>query len=521
MARDGERYRLVERLGAGGMSVVWRAFDEVLGRPVALKVLAGDYAANPDLRHSIRREARAAARLTHPNIGVVYDYGEWRGFRGIVTPYVVMELIDGPSLGDRLHAGPMSWRGAAGVCAQIAAGLGAAHARGLAHRDVKPANVMLSPAGVKVVDFGISALVGEVVDQAPSGQLVGTPAYVAPERLVGAPVGTAADLYALGVVLFKAVTGRAPWPVREPTELLAAHLTGEPDPLPTGDGLPAELADLYRRCLAKNPQDRPSADEAAGVLAAAAGLTLTPVDLPAEDTTGGGPEMTTLLASDTAPMALAARARVRPVGHGTRRLHASGPQRRAAAALAVLPLAGVAAGLYATTTGDHHRNEAVAASVAVPCSVTYQIGTDDGAAFAGTLTLDGGRPAPLGGWSVTFDLPTADQTFRASAPGTSTQSGGHVVVRVDPAAGTGRVEVPFTGTYRGRNPLPAKFVASGQSCSPVLIGPSGAGSAAPVPSTVDNQVGATAVPAAVAPGGGGGHANGGDGKGKGKGKGNG
>ena len=516
MARVEQRYRLVERLGTGGMSVVWLAFDEVLGRQVAVKVLAGDYAANPDLRQGIRREARAAARLAHPNVGVVYDYGEWRSRRGVVTPYVVMELIDGPSLGDRLRDGPLPWRAAVGVCAQVAAGLGAAHARGLAHRDVKPANVMLSSAGVKVVDFGISALVGDVVDQAPSAQVLGTPAYVAPERLIGAPVGTAADVYSLGVVLFRAITGEAPWPARDETEVLAAHLTSDPAPLPATGGLPAEVSDLYRRCLAKNPDARPSAAEAATILASAAGLALAPADAPADAAQAGGtgPEITTLLPSDTAPMAPAARARVHAVGHGTRQLHAGHRHRRAAAALAVLPLAGVAAGLYATTTGDHHHNEAAAASVAVPCAVTYQIGTDDGATFAGTLTLDGGRPAPLGGWSVTFDLPAPGQSFSASAPDTSTQSGSHVVVRVDPAAGSGRIEVPFTGSYRGTNPLPAAFVASGQSCSPVLIGPSGSPSQAAVPSTMDNQPGATGAPA-----GGGGDEGSGKGRGRGKGKG--
>jgi eukaryotic-like serine/threonine-protein kinase len=107
MACLGERYRLVERLGAGGMSVVWRAFDEVLGRQVAVKLLAGDYAANPDFRLHMRHEARAAARLTHPHIGVVYDYGESCTPDGLITPYVVMELIDGPALGERLRTGPL------------------------------------------------------------------------------------------------------------------------------------------------------------------------------------------------------------------------------------------------------------------------------------------------------------------------------------------------------------------------------------------------------------------------------
>jgi serine/threonine protein kinase len=137
----GDRYRLVERLGAGGMSVVWRAFDDVLGRPVAVKMLAGDRAGNPAFRLDIRREARAAAQLNHPRIGVVYDYGESREGRGRPVPYVVMELIDGPALSERLGAGPLPWQRALTVCAQVAEGLDAAHTRGLAHRDVTPAPV--------------------------------------------------------------------------------------------------------------------------------------------------------------------------------------------------------------------------------------------------------------------------------------------------------------------------------------------------------------------------------------------
>src|SRR5689334_16527034 len=143
------RYRLVERLGAGGMSVVWRGYDEVLGRPVAVKVLAAELVSDAELRGRVRREARAAARLSHPNITNVYDYGE----RDDGTPYVVMELVDGQSLAQRMASGPLPWRTAVRVAAQVASALAAAHAQGLVHRDVTPANVMLSRSGVKVVDF--------------------------------------------------------------------------------------------------------------------------------------------------------------------------------------------------------------------------------------------------------------------------------------------------------------------------------------------------------------------------------
>jgi eukaryotic-like serine/threonine-protein kinase len=254
----GGRYRIVERLGAGGMAVVWRAFDEVLGRPVAIKVLARNLAGDPDFARQIRLEARAAARLAHPNIGVVYDYGECADTDGQRIPFIVMELIDGPSLAEIVTPGGLPWRQAVAICGEIASALAAAHARGLVHRDVKPANVMLPAAGVKVVDFGISAVVGEQADAAPDGKVLGTPAYVAPERLIGAPVGPASDVYALGVLLHVALTGRLPWQV-EGSRLLRAHLELPPDPLPLVDGMPSEVVELYQDCLAKDPAERPAA----------------------------------------------------------------------------------------------------------------------------------------------------------------------------------------------------------------------------------------------------------------------
>lgn len=156
----GERYRLIEQLGTGGMSVVWRGYDEVLGRQVAVKVLASRLASDRAFRHRIRSEAQAAARLCHPNITNVYDYGESQQV-GLTVPYVVMELIDGAPLTARLSGvGVLPWREAVTIAAEVASALATAHARGVVHRDVTPGNVMLTATGVKVVDFGISALVG-------------------------------------------------------------------------------------------------------------------------------------------------------------------------------------------------------------------------------------------------------------------------------------------------------------------------------------------------------------------------
>src|SRR5206468_10403014 len=189
--RLADRYRLVERLGAGGMSEVWRGYDEVLGRLVAVKMLCGRHADDAATRAAIRVEARAAGRLTHPHVTSVYDYGETPDG----TPFVVMEFLDGEPLDRRLARGSLPWPAGLRIAAEVASALAAAHARGLVHRDIKPANVMLTATGAKVVDFGIAALVGQRADPV----LVGTPAYVAPERVHGSAVTAANDVYALGL----------------------------------------------------------------------------------------------------------------------------------------------------------------------------------------------------------------------------------------------------------------------------------------------------------------------------------
>jgi serine/threonine-protein kinase len=270
--RVGGRYRLVERLGTGGMSVVWRGYDEILGRQVAVKVLSPRLAGDDSFRDRLRQEALAAARLCHPHITGIFDFGESPLSTQLTVPFVVMELNDGESLGARLtRQGPLSWRDAIVVAAEVASALATAHARGIVHRDVTPANIMLTSAGAKVVDFGISALVGQR-DAAPDGSLLGTPAYLAPERLGGGQVSPAADVYALGLLLYRALTARLPWPAETTTEALRAHLYADPEPLPLIPGMPAEAAGLCLRCLAKRPTDRPGAAEVARSLGALVGV---------------------------------------------------------------------------------------------------------------------------------------------------------------------------------------------------------------------------------------------------------
>ncbi len=255
----GGRYRLLDPLGEGGMSVVWRARDEVLGRMVAVKVLGSDLAADPDACAIVLAEAQAIARVSHPNVASVYDYGEWISPDGEAVPYVVMELLSGPSLAQRLEEGPLEPRLALLVASEVAAGLAAAHGAGLVHRDVKPGNIILSPTGAKVFDFGIAALVGEPDGIEADGRVLGTPSYLPPERIRRGVAVPASDMYAWGVLLHRMLTGHLPWPP-DATLLDRVEHVLRADPLPD---VSADIDGLFHRCLATDPAERPSAHEAA------------------------------------------------------------------------------------------------------------------------------------------------------------------------------------------------------------------------------------------------------------------
>jgi serine/threonine-protein kinase len=277
----GGRYRLEERLGEGGMSVVWRAHDEVLRRPVAVKLLSARFLADWASRQRIRAEAQAVARLAHPHVAGVYDYGESERDDLERVPYVVMELLTGPSLAHVLASGPPPVPTALRICAEVASALAAAHEQGIVHRDVKPANVMLTATGAKVVDFGVAAAIGDLSEHHPDAVMYGTPAYLAPERLDGGPVVPGTDVYGLGLLLFRVLTGAMPWSAETTTQMLHAHMYVEPEPLPALPDVPRPVIAICQRCLAKDPDDRPTAATVARVLAKAAGL---PVPLTDDDT---------------------------------------------------------------------------------------------------------------------------------------------------------------------------------------------------------------------------------------------
>ncbi|WP_433307112.1 protein kinase domain-containing protein [Actinoplanes sp. CA-030573] len=243
------RYRLVALLETGGMAQIWHARDESLDRNVAVKLPKG-----PQV---VWREARMAAKLQHPAIAAVHDYREAVRPDGTVSPFVVMELLAGETVAARLVRETFTWPEAARVGAAVADALAAAHAGGVVHRDIKPGNVMLTPTGVKILDFGISATAGEPDDD-DTGATFGTPAYVAPERLDGMPAEPATDVYGLGVLLFEMVTGQPPYPVETWEELDEARLSG-PRTLP--ESLPTDFRAVVEGCLAENPADRPPASE--------------------------------------------------------------------------------------------------------------------------------------------------------------------------------------------------------------------------------------------------------------------
>ncbi|SNT14039.1 Serine/threonine protein kinase [Asanoa hainanensis] len=262
------RYRLIDRVGAGGMSVIWRARDEVLDRTVAVKVLSSALAADARFRDLVRDEARAAAQLVHPHVATVHDYAETVAPDGTVTAFVVFELLTGEELEARLTEGPLPWPDAVRVCAEVAEALAAAHRLGIVHRDVTPANVMLTPTGAKVLDFGIATRVGAPDDDA-EGETFGTPAYVAPERLDGTPAQPATDSYALGVLLHETLTGHVPVPADTWEDLTRAWSAGHSPAPPEVAGLPPAVAELCVRCLARDPLSRPTAHAAAAELRAA------------------------------------------------------------------------------------------------------------------------------------------------------------------------------------------------------------------------------------------------------------
>jgi eukaryotic-like serine/threonine-protein kinase len=243
------RYRLMERVGVG-MSEVWSAHDLELDRDVAVKLLASDAD-----RSRFEREAQAVARLSHPHVCRLFDYGEAGG-----RPYIVLELLLGGSLDDWLREGrPLADFETARIAAELASALGYAHAEGVLHRDVKPTNVLFdSERTVKIADFGIARVI-DAPTLTEAGTLLGTATYISPEQSRGEPVTPATDVYAFGAVLYQMLTGRPPFEGTDWLEVAAMHATHEPPPISSlRPDAPPDLVNVAERALAKQARDRPA-----------------------------------------------------------------------------------------------------------------------------------------------------------------------------------------------------------------------------------------------------------------------
>ena len=249
------RYTSVAHLASGGMGDVYRATDGLLGRTVAVKVLAERHARNADVRARFTREARAAARLSaHPSVVTVFDVGEHEG-----QPFIVMEYLDGGSVYDRIRSAPVAPGCAVEWLRQAAAGLDAAHAQGIVHRDVKPANLLLDDEDrVHVTDFGIASAAGFDTLTLP-GTVLGTAGYLSPEQARGESATAASDRYALGVVAYELLTGERPYAAETPVTEAFAHLNAPiPSAAQVAPALPRGVDAVFERALAKEPDARPA-----------------------------------------------------------------------------------------------------------------------------------------------------------------------------------------------------------------------------------------------------------------------
>lgn len=254
----GNRYRLLDKVGEGGMATVYQAEDTLLERVVAVKVLREQYASDPSFLARFKQEARAAAGLAHQNIVSVYDVGSDQGYH-----YIVMEYVEGASLKQLIAQGaPFPIPRAISLALQILAALGFAHQKGIVHRDIKPQNVMVTPDGqVKVTDFGIAraAASGQLTE---TGTVLGTVYYCSPEQAQGKAVTPASDLYSVGVVLYEMLTGRLPFEGEGPLAVALKHLQEEPvEPSGLNARVPPQLDAIVLKALAKGPSERYSSAE--------------------------------------------------------------------------------------------------------------------------------------------------------------------------------------------------------------------------------------------------------------------
>jgi len=416
----GGRYTLDDAIASGGMGDVWKATDEVLRRPVAVKVMRPPVPADDAFLERFRDEARGSASLHHPNIASVFDYGEQEG-----TAYLVMELVPGRTLGEiiREHDGGMPPEQVRSVLRQAALALAAAHEAGVVHRDVKPANIIITPAGqAKLTDFGI-ARVGKGSGHTLTGEVLGTPDYLSPEQALGQPATAASDIYSLGVVAHEMITGHNPFAMGTPMATAIAQVNDLPPELPPT--VPTDLRKVVDACLAKSASDRPAdARTVAQAVGVPVGVAGTPGSLP--DATRPIPA-----GDDAGPSATATRALpVVPGDSGTGvRGHES-----AAAAREFPTRASVRAGTSRTAGAPAGRRWAW---LAVPAVAAIALGAvTAGSLLGGPETSSGARPPSAGVPSSASQTAAPTATSSTSRPGSTTSTGTPTATATPTAAPT-------------------------------------------------------------------------------------
>jgi Protein kinase domain/Domain of unknown function (DUF4115) len=443
LGQDG-RYRPTRRIDAGGMGEVWEADDVLLGRRVAIKILAEELAGDPAALRRFRREARATAMLDHPNVVRVFDFVDGE------APFLVLELLVGETLAHRLRRGgalpPLE---AARIAAAVADGLDVAHRAGIVHRDVKPSNIMLTAGdGVKVMDFGIAA--AWEAHSTTGQQLLATASYAPPERITGGRASPAGDLYSLGVVLYEMLTGRPPFLADTAEQVLRAHLEATPRPVRTlVFWVPPELAAVCEAALAKDPAERPaSAGALAAQLRAAAEAARTSADTFAARTIAGQrpPEPTRRLSTD----------QTRVVDEPPRRRRRLLTVKAAITALVLLGAAAAALAFWRTAdvgpTGPASRSPAstVRQAPTQPASITvtlrYRARVWTRCTVDGRLVFDGiGTPGERRSWTARKGL----DLMLGNPTGVELVVDGQVLGRPN---GHGRI---WRGSFRpGRPPPP-------------------------------------------------------------------
>jgi eukaryotic-like serine/threonine-protein kinase len=446
-----DRYELVSPLGKGGMATVWRAVDRRLGREVAVKLLDDRRRGNTGPIARLHIEAQALARLSHPHIAAIHDFGRFGD-----SAYLVMELVHGKPLSE---IGPtLPWPAVVGLVGQVADALASAHALGIVHRDVTASNVLLTAQGAKLIDFGICALSGDN-DTAHDGRMMGTTAYLAPERLEGRQVGPPVDVYALGILMSLMLTGKVP-SRPGPQEIRVA-------------GLPSSISAICSLCLHERPGKRPTAEQVGEVLKA--------FWVPTKEMFG--PALDRVALAAPAPLlTFTGPTEVKQL----RQQHRSRPPRRGYAIGAAAIMAAFTVLIWQVTnwtpaasqltpqalvTGAQKQATAPAASIG--CRVTYQITGSGGDRHAVAITVSNLNTMPVEtGWRLRFSLPGGQKVEPQQA---LWQQDGPAVLSPpmpEPLAPGQPVALFLTSTGAG-DPLPADFELNGRPCAATIVAPGG------------------------------------------------